>query len=281
MLGDSHCRWMVNDLCSSHLCVSDDWGKGEFHYQQPCAICEAQHKANIRTRPTIAATTLCTTPPGDRLGLLMVYGLKSTGPYLYNISNNQNDTRVDSSVRLCAGVTAFSSRVHVPDAIALSSVAWDLSAEWSQLPDHNASDWKARGHFHPSTAALAAYEANLRARVHEVAACKAPTTRIYLQTTRSFGQRAFNAYNDVIRRVAATPAPGLASGLIDIDRLMERGRFDPVGLDRRQNCDSYCVRRVRNEDDAHVNAWHSASAARFVLDKIRRDGIGEFRGEGV
>ena len=80
MLGDSHCRWMVNDLCSSHLCVSDDWGKGEFHYQQPCAICEAQHKANIRTRPTIAATTLCTTPPGDRLGLLMVYGLMSTVP---------------------------------------------------------------------------------------------------------------------------------------------------------------------------------------------------------
>ena len=34
------------------------------------------------------------------------------------------------------------------------------------------------------------------------------------------------------------------------------------------------MRRVRNEDDAHVNAWHSASAARFVLDTIRRDDIG-------
>ena len=276
MLSDSNGRMMVNDLCSSYLCQPDDWGKGTFLYEQPCRVCALQgNKKSMggllqKIRPTIAATSLCTTARADRLGFLMVYGADAHGPYLHNISNSLNDPRVDSSVRFCAGVAEFSTRVRIPDAISLGSVAWDLSSEWFRQPRRNASEWKVRGNFRPSAAALATYAANLRARVRELVACKSPATRIYLQTARSQGQRAFLLYNDVIRRVAANGSELGLSGVLDFDRTLESGYFDPSSSDR--NCDAWCRRRVRNDDDTHVNAWHSAKFARFAMETVRNAG---------
>ena len=187
LLGDSNSRWLVGDLCSSHLCKHDDWGKGRFLYQQPCRSCASGTAPQFRS--TIYATAVCTTRANDRLGFLMVYGVQPRGPYLYNVSNNENDTRVDSNVRLCAGMSEFTSRVRLPDAVILASLAWDLSMEWFLRfgASSNRSEWKVRGMFTPSAAALAAYETNLRERLREIDACRSPGTRMYLQTTRSFG----------------------------------------------------------------------------------------------
>ena len=286
LLGDSHCRFLVHDLCSSHLCAAEDWGRGAFLYQQSCRNCLRKH---VRHQPkiggagtSIGATAVCTTTEGDRLGFLHIYGAQSTGPYLHGVTNNANDTHVDTPSRVCAGIAKYSAAVRVPDAISFSSLHWDMSMYYDDgktanplaARNYNASEKSRRSREMTwSASALDTYARNVRARLRDIRACKPPTTQLFLQTTRSFGMSAFRQYNDVLRSIAASQMARGADfdGLLDVDAMLEEGRLDPPTGDK--FCDLQCRRRRRHDevgfDSSHLNPWHSARFARHVLETVR------------